>query len=279
MALDQCHANQSSRKAASPRHGHIHSLESFGTVDGPGIRAVIFMQGCLWRCKYCQNPDTWDLQGGKQRTVKDIMQILLEYKTYFKFSDGGVTVSGGEPLLQVDFLTELFKECGRHGIHTCLDTNGYVTHLTTAIHELIRYTDLFLLDIKQMDNQRHLQLTKMSNKPTLAFAEHLAELGKPVWIRYVILEGYTADSESAHALGRFLSPMKNIHKVELLPYHTLGAYKWVALGEHYELAGVKPPSPETVVEIANVLESYHLEVCQPYNDTSRKRIKMSGFSE
>ena len=277
MALEQHHSNQTSKNAVSTLYGHIHSLESFGTVDGPGIRLVIFMQGCLWRCKYCQNPDTWDLHGGKQQTVQDIMRIVLEYQAYFKFSGGGVTVSGGEPLLQAEFLKELFKECFRYGIHTCLDTNGYAAHLTEPIHELIRYTDLVLLDIKQMENQRHLQLTKMSNKPTLAFAEYLAERGKPVWVRYVIVEGYTTDLESAHALGRFLSPMKNVEKVELLPYHALGEYKWAALGEHYELTGVKPPASETVIEIADVLESYHLEVSQPSNDTFSKQKKTSGF--
>lgn len=240
--------------------GHIHSYETFGTVDGPGIRLIIFMQGCQWRCKYCHNRDTWDIHGGDILSVDELMNTILDYRYYFQVSDGGITVSGGEPTLQAGFVKELFNACQHEDIHTCLDTNGFIENYSTDINEMVAATDLTILDIKQMDNRRHLALTKISNKPTLHFAKHLASLNKPVWIRYVVVDGYTSDLESAHALGRFLQPMKNIQRVELLPYHELGKYKWAAIGEPYELDNIKPPSPTTLKAIHDVIAEYGLEV-------------------
>lgn len=246
--------------STSKQVGYIHSIDTFGTVDGPGIRMVVFMQGCQWRCQYCHNRDTWDLHAGDSMQVDDLMRMILDYRYYFDVSGGGLTVSGGEPILQSEFVKELFLACHEYGIHTCLDTNGFIEKYTPTINELVSETDLVLLDIKQMDNQRHIQITKISNKPTLQFAEHLASLNRPVWIRYVVLEGITSDLQSIQALGQFLEPMKNVERVELLPYHTLGKYKWAAMKQPYELEGAIPPTSKTLEAIHSILTGYGLDV-------------------
>lgn len=173
--------------------GRIHSVESFGTVDGPGIRFIAFMQGCLMRCKYCHNRDTWDLDGGKEVTVAELMEQIVSYRPFLEASCGGVTASGGEAVLQAEFVAELFKACKAEGIHTCLDTNGFVRKYTEVIDQLLDNTDLVLLDIKQMDDAKHIDLTKVSNQRTLQFAEYLAKRGQKTWIRYVVVGGYTDD--------------------------------------------------------------------------------------
>ncbi|MGB6138368.1 MAG: pyruvate formate-lyase-activating protein, partial [Shewanella sp.] len=184
--------------------GRIHSVESFGTVDGPGIRYIAFMQGCLMRCQYCHNRDTWDLDGGKLMSVDDIMSQVSSYQPFLEASGGGITASGGEAILQAQFVSELFKACKSQGIHTCLDTNGFVRKYEPVIDELLDNTDLVLLDIKQMDDAKHIDLTKVSNQRTLQFAQYLAKKGVRTWIRYVVVAGYTEDVESAIALADFI---------------------------------------------------------------------------
>ncbi|MCU8012642.1 pyruvate formate lyase 1-activating protein [Shewanella sp. SM74] len=232
--------------------GRIHSVESFGTVDGPGIRFITFMQGCLMRCQYCHNRDTWDLDGGKEVLVDELMSQIISYRPFLDASNGGVTASGGEAILQAEFVAELFTACQQEGIHTCLDTNGFVRKYTPVIDELLDHTDLVLLDIKHMNDEKHIELTKVSNHRTLQFAQYLAERNQATWIRYVVVGGFTDDEASALQLAEFIKPMKNIEKVELLPYHELGKHKWEAMGESYQLDGISPPSRETMEKIKAV---------------------------
>jgi len=235
--------------------GRIHSVESFGTVDGPGIRFIVFMQGCLMRCQYCHNRDTWDLHGGREVEVPELMAQIQSYRPFLEASGGGVTASGGEAILQAPFVAELFKACRREGIHTCLDTNGFVRKYSPVIDELLDNTDLVLLDIKQMDDKRHQDLTSVSNQRTLQFAEYLAKRGQATWVRYVVVDGFTDDEDSAIRLAEFVRPMANVEKVELLPYHELGRHKWEAMGEDYPLKHIRPPSTETMEKIKAVFVS------------------------
>lgn len=242
--------------AASNAVGHIHSFESCGTVDGPGIRFILFMQGCLMRCKYCHNRDTWDLHAGKDITVDELMKEVVTYKNFMKATGGGVTASGGEAILQAEFIRDWFRACHEQGINTCLDTNGYVRRYDAVIDELLDATDLVLLDLKQLNDEIHQDLIGVSNKRTLEFAKHLQKRNQRCWIRYVVVPGYTDDDDSAHRLGQFIQGMANIEKVELLPYHRLGQHKWETLGEQYALADVNPPSKETLERIQKILENY-----------------------
>ncbi len=240
--------------------GHVHSIETCGTVDGPGIRFIIFLQGCLMRCKYCHNRDTWDTETGKIMSVDELMADLVQYRNFMEASGGGVTVSGGEAMLQPEFVKAIFTACKQEGIHTCLDTNGFVRRLDDTVKGVLDVADLVLLDIKQMDNEKHIDLTHVSNKYTLDFAKYLAERNQAVYLRYVVVPGYTDCVEDAEALGKFIEPMKNIEKIELLPYHELGKHKWTAMGETYPLEGVSPPSHETMEEIKKTLLQYHNNV-------------------
>ncbi|WP_413700098.1 pyruvate formate lyase 1-activating protein [Psychromonas sp. KJ10-10] len=240
--------------------GHVHSIETCGTVDGPGIRFIIFLQGCLMRCKYCHNRDTWDLEGGKEMTVDELMKEILQYRHFINASGGGITISGGEAMLQPEFVKAMFQACRMEGIHTCLDTNGFVRKIDETTKGVLDVADLVLLDIKQMDNKKHIDLTHVSNKYTLEFAKYLAQQKQAVYLRYVVLPGYTDDLEDVHKLGQFIAPMKNIEKIELLPYHELGKHKWTAMGEVYPLDGVNPPSKETMEDIKNTLLQYNENV-------------------
>ncbi len=235
--------------------GRIHSWETCGTVDGPGIRFIVFLQGCLMRCLYCHNRDTWDLQGGKEVTVEEIMPQLLSYRHFFDASGGGITASGGEAALQLEFVHELFSACKAEGIHTCLDTNGMIRKHTEIVDKALAVTDLVLLDIKQMNDDIHQNLVGVSNKRTLQFAEYLHRIGKKTWIRYVVVPGYTDDDASAEQLADFLAPMENVEKVEMLPYHELGKHKWEAIGEAYQLDGVQPPPKETMERLKAIFLS------------------------
>lgn len=237
--------------------GHVHSIETCGTVDGPGIRFIIFLQGCLMRCKYCHNRDTWDLDGGKETTVEELMTELLQYRHFMNASGGGITISGGEAMLQPEFVRAMFEACRLEGIHTCLDTNGFVRRIDDTTKSVLDVADLVLLDIKQMDNKKHIDLTHVSNKYTLDFARYLAEQNQPVYLRYVVVPGYTDCLEDAHSLGKFIEPMKNIEKIEMLPYHELGKHKWTAMGEIYPLDGVSPPSREVMEDVKNILLQYN----------------------
>ena len=222
--------------------GYIHSLESFGTVDGPGIRYVVFMQGCPMRCLYCHNPDTWEVGKGNVMTADEILE---QYKKNISFySRGGLTVTGGEPLLQIDFLIELFTKAKAEGIHTCIDTSGitYSESNTTYIEKLdllMKLTDLVMLDIKHIDKDKHKELTSHSNEGILAFAKYLEKKGIPLWVRHVIVEGYTDDPVYLHKLGRFIGGLKNLKALDVLPYHSMGVSKYEALGIPYPLAHLK----------------------------------------
>ena len=205
----------------------IHSFESLGAVDGPGLRFVVFMQGCHMRCQYCQNRDTWDMHAGTLYSVEDLKKKIMKYKNYI-MPHGGVTISGGEPLLQTPFLISLFEELKKEGIHTCIDTAGNL-EITTEIAKLIDLTDLFLLDIKCINDKICIPLTGFSNKKELAFARYLSEHGKPMWIRQVLIPGITDIEEDLLQLKDFISTLKTVEKVEFLPYHNLGKFKWEKL--------------------------------------------------
>lgn len=234
-------------------NGKIHSIETFGTVDGPGIRFVIFMQGCTLKCKYCHNRDTWNVKAGNPTSVSELVKEILKYKSYIDNSDGGVTVSGGEPLLQAEFVTELFKELKNLGIHTALDTSGALP-ISDQIKELLKYTDLVLLDIKHINPEKCVNLTGFTNKNTLEFAKYLSNINLPVWIRQVLVPGYTDDKFDLLDLKKFIENLSNVEKVELLPYHNLGKFKWDEIGDTYELADVTPPTPEEIEKAKSLLE-------------------------
>ena len=232
--------------------GRVHSFETFGAVDGPGIRFVIFMQGCSLQCKYCQNRDTWEINAGNQYSAEELLNKILKYKNYFLASGGGVTVSGGEPLLQYKFLIELFTLLKKENIHTAIDTSGNVD-LTDDMKKLIDLTDLFLLDIKCINDEICKKLTGVSNKKELAFAKYLSSINKPMWIRQVLVPGITDKEEDLLKLKDFIHSLNSVQKVEILPYHDLGRFKWEELGLKYELDGVSPATPEDVSRAKKIL--------------------------
>jgi len=231
--------------------GRIHSFESFGTVDGPGIRFVVFMQGCALRCRYCHNPDTWDLSGGTPYTVAQVMAKIERYLPYFAASGGGVTISGGEPVLQLPFLRELLAACQAKGIHTALDTAGWIE--PAALAPLLSCLDLILLDIKHIDADCHLALCGQSNRKVLRLARFLARQGFPFWVRHVVVPGYTDDTAHLARLGRFLGRLPSLQRLELLPYHRLGEHKWENLGLPYTLAGVAPPDAAKLAAVRRII--------------------------
>ena len=237
--------------------GRIHSFESFGTVDGPGIRFVVFMQGCPLRCQYCHNPDTWEGSDGTEYSASEVAARVARYKNYYG-DKGGVTVSGGEPLLQMDFVIELFRLCKAQGITTCADTTGITFNPndpeSVKKHErLLEVCDLFLLDIKHIDLDKHKMLTGLSNERPLAFAKFLSNHGKRVWIRHVLVPTLTDDDESLKKLRAFLDTLTSVEKVEVLPYHTMGEVKYEKLGIPYPLKGVQPPTKERVLNAKRIL--------------------------
>lgn len=229
--------------------GKIHSIESFGSVDGPGVRFVIFTQGCHMRCQFCHNPDTWNMEDGEEMSADDLLKQALRYKSYWK-NKGGITVSGGEPLLQMDFLIELFTKAKANGVNTTLDTSGNPftrkEPFFSRFKELMEVTDLVMLDIKQIDDEKHKMLTGWSNANILDMAEYLSETGKPMWIRHVLVPGGSDDDELLKRLDAFIKTLKNVDRVEVLPYHTLGTFKYEELGIDYPLKGVNPPSKERI---------------------------------
>lgn len=235
--------------------GRIHSFESFGTVDGPGIRFVVFMQGCPMRCKYCHNPDTWLVGGGTEYVAEQVANNALRYKNYFA-GGGGVTVSGGEPLMQAEFVTELFTLLKQNGVHTALDTSGVLFNGANKakIDGLLSVTDLVLLDIKHIDGAEHEKLTGHSNQNVLNFAKYLSDIGKPMWIRHVLVTGITDDDGYLNRLADFIGGLKTVQKVEVLPYHTLGVSKYERLGADYPLKGLQPPSAERVKNAKKILD-------------------------
>lgn len=272
--------------------GYIHSTESFGAVDGPGIRFVVFLQGCKMRCKYCHNPETWNLVADysrlysedlgeaereelakrieentkmlkdkgiklEARTPEDVLKQALRYKPYWK-GDGGITVSGGEALLQIDFLIEFFKLAKAEGIHTAIDTAGNPftreEPFFSKFRELMKVTDLFILDIKQIEDQKHRDLTGFTNANILDLAQYLSEQGKHMWIRHVLVPGITTDEEDLRKTDAFIHTLKTVDKVEVLPYHKLGIQEWERLGIPYQLEGIDPPTAEQLKLAKDILE-------------------------
>ena len=246
-------------KDCSQNKGRIHSIESFGSVDGPGIRFVIFMQGCHMRCQFCHNPDTWEMEAGEEKTADELLAQALRYKTYWGAS-GGITVSGGEPLLQIDFLIELFTKAKAKGVHLTIDTSGHPftreEPFFSKFNELMKVTDLVMLDIKQIDDAAHKTLTGWTNANILDMARYLSDMGKPIWIRHVLVPGGSDQDEFLKQLDTFIKTLKTVEKIEVLPYHTLGEYKWQELGMEYPLKGVEPPEKE---RIENAKKLLHVE--------------------
>ncbi len=230
----------------------IHSIESFGTVDGPGVRFVIFTQGCPLRCKYCHNPDTWNRLGGYDISIDELLRQIDDVSVFIK--NGGVTVTGGEALLQAKAISVLFKALKDRQIHTCIDTSGFAP-ITEDVKEMLKYTDLVLLDIKVLDDEKHKYLTGVSNKTILEFARYLDENDIPIWIRHVVLPSFNDTKEDLEQLKKYVESIKNLVKVEVLPYHELGIMKWQKLKMNYELGHIKPPSKQRINEIKEYLRS------------------------
>lgn len=230
----------------------IHSIETFGTVDGPGVRFVTFFQGCNLECKYCHNRDTWNINDGTYISVDDLFNNILKYKTYI-MPNGGFTASGGEPLLQPYFLISLFKKLKEANIHTAIDTSGMV-EITDTIKELLSLTDLVLLDIKHIIPEKSKELVGFSNEKELAFAKYLSDNNIPVWIRQVIIPGVTDNEDDLLKLKDFLNPLNNVKKVELLPYHNLGKHKWETLGVEYKLNDTRPATSEDIKRAKEILK-------------------------
>jgi pyruvate formate lyase activating enzyme len=238
--------------------GRIHSVESCGTVDGPGIRFVVFTQGCPLRCLYCHNPDCRHIEDGKEVTVDELIEEIQKYRSYMRYSGGGVTVTGGEPLMQPQFVREIFRRCQELGIHTALDTSGYVPiHLAKPVLECV---DLVLLDIKSFDPKIYRKVTSVSLEPTLQFAQYLSEIKKPAWIRFVLVPNLTDPEENIEGLARFVSELDNVEVVEVLPFHKMGEYKWEQLGLDYQLRNTPPASPELVEKAKAIFQGYGLQV-------------------
>ncbi|MCD8081981.1 MAG: pyruvate formate lyase-activating protein [Clostridiales bacterium] len=236
--------------------GRVHSLETFGLVDGPGVRCVVFLQGCRMRCQYCHNPETWRTDAGEPWTAGKLFEKVYRYHNYWK-QKGGVTVSGGEPLLQMDFVTEFFLLAKEKGVNTALDTAGNPFSADKEYLErfdrLMAVTDLFLLDIKAVDGSLHHSLTGWDNENILAMARYLADHGKEMWIRHVLVPGLTDSEEELSALRDFARGLPTLKRIEVLPYHTLGRFKWEKLGIPYSLDGVPVPTQEEVARAEKIL--------------------------
>lgn len=249
--------------------GYIHSTESFGTVDGPGVRFVIFLQGCPMRCKYCHNPDTWEMNTGTVRSAQSLIQDYQRNAAFY--SSGGITVTGGEALLQIDFLLELFKLAKEKKIHTCLDTSGITYYpgessYKKKLDELMKMTDLVLLDIKHIDPKVHKELTGHDNSRILEFAKYLAEKEIPVWVRHVVVPGITDDHEGLNGLGAFIATLSNVKALDVLPYHVMGVSKYKELNIPYPLEGVEPATQEQAKHAREI-------ILKAFREVRRKSMK------
>ena len=238
--------------------GYIHSLESFGSVDGPGVRYVIFLSGCAMRCQFCHNPDTWNMQAGTPYTADELLEKALRYRSYWG-SKGGITVSGGEPLLQIDFLLELFTKAKEKVVHTTLDTCGNPftreEPFFSKFEKLMEVTDLVMLDIKHMDEEQHVLLTGQKNDNILDMAKYLSDTGKSMWIRHVLVPERSDRDDYLWKLHDFIEKLDHVERVEVLPYHTLGVYKWKELGIPYGLEGIEPPTQERIQNANEILKT------------------------
>lgn len=238
--------------------GFIHSLESFGTVDGPGVRFVVFCQGCPMRCQYCHNPDTWAIGSGTRMSAEAVMSQFMKNHEFYQ--NGGITVTGGEPLLQIDFLLELFRLAKQNKIHTCIDTSGITYHPKASdynrkLDELMTLTDLVMLDIKHIDPESHRSLTGQDNADILAFAQYLDAKNVPLMIRHVLVPGITSDPTHLKELGRFMAGLHNVKSLDVLPYHVMGVRKYEELGIEYPLAGIEPATKEEAIQARNIILS------------------------
>ncbi|MDD9147749.1 pyruvate formate-lyase-activating protein [Sporolactobacillus sp. CQH2019] len=244
-------------------YGYIHSTESFGAVDGPGIRFVVFVQGCRMRCQYCHNPDTWKTQVGTKMSADEVLEKALPYRNFWG-TEGGITISGGEVLLQTDFALDLFRKAKALGIHTCLDTAGQPFTRTEPFfgkfRQLMAVTDLLLVDIKEIDPEKHRQLTGFPNDNILDMCRYLSDINKPVWIRHVLVPGRTDFDEDLICLDRFIRTLGNVRRVEVLPYHTMGVAKYHQMGIRYRLEDIEPPTRERVQNAEQLLH------CTAYTD-------------
>ena len=237
--------------------GYIHSLETFGTVDGPGVRFVVFFQGCPMRCQYCHNPDTWKIEDGQEMDADEIISRYLRNESFY--TTGGITATGGEPMVQIDFLTELFTKAKEHGIHTALDTSGIMFPGVDAgeafekVENLMKVTDLVMLDIKHIDEDEHQKLTGQSNKRIIEFARYLDSIKKPVWIRHVVVPGITLYQEYLQRLGEFMATLKNVKALDVLPYHTMGKTKYENLGMEYPLGNTREATKQEAKAAKNII--------------------------
>lgn len=237
--------------------GLIHSFETFGTKDGPGIRFVLFMQGCPLRCLYCHNPDTWNIADKKHElSPEEVLSDILKIKSFIR--NGGVTVSGGEPLLQSEFVTELFKLCKTEGLHTAVDTSGYV--LNNKVKEVLEYTDLVLLDIKHINPEKYKNLTARPLEPTFRFMEYLSEIQKPVWLRYVLVPGFTDDAEDLNNWAVYASKFENVERVDILPFHQMGLHKWEEIEQQYKLKDVLTPTQAEIENAESIFRNNGLKL-------------------
>ena len=239
--------------------GLIHSVESCGTVDGPGIRFIVFLSGCSLRCQYCHNPDTSFKRRGKERTVEDVLEEISRYASFLKTAKGGVTISGGDPLFQPDFTRALLHGCKEMGLHTCIDTSGHLG--CNADDALLADTDLVLLDIKAWNPEQYKHVTGQNLQPTLDFAEKLAARGIPMWLRYVLVPGLTDQLEDITALARYAAGLGNVQRVDVLPFHQMGKFKWVELGLEYPLMELEPPAQELTVKVRSIFRENGFPTC------------------
>lgn len=236
--------------------GYIHSIETFGTVDGPGVRYVVFMQGCPMRCLYCHNPDTWDLNIGQEKTTDEIITDYERYRPFLK--DGGITITGGEPLMQIDFLIELFEKAYEKDIHTCIDTSGITFNekspkMMEKFDRLMKVTDLVMIDIKHIDSKEHIKLTSQPIEPILAFVKYLESKEVPIWVRHVVVPTITDNEEFLYRLGYFIGGLSNLKALDVLPYHDMGKVKYEQLNIDYPLKDIESLPKEEAVKAREII--------------------------
>lgn len=260
FAPERCDASRAFvvKEAGRDDRGFLHSIHTGSVVDGPGVRMVLWTTGCLLRCQYCHNPDTWHMKDGRPMTLEQVMAEIEKYRRFMQVAKGGVTISGGEPMVQAPFVARIFRECKERGIHTCLDTNGFLTERMRD--EDLEAVDLVLLDIKSFDPKTHLRVTGQPVEPVLTFAARLAALGKPMWIRFVLVPGLTDDPENVEGLAAFVATLPNVERVEVLPFHQMGASKWERRGIPYPLRDTRPPDRVLVDRVVDQFRSHGLDV-------------------
>jgi len=244
------------REARPVAHGFVHSKDAGGAVDGPGIRYVLFVSGCPLRCQYCHNPDTWHRKHGKETTSREIMAEIASYSNFLKRAKGGITISGGEPLTQVEFVAEVFHGAKAMGLHTALDTSGFLGKRVSD--EMLEDIDLVLLDIKAFTEETYHEVTGAELQPTIDFARRLSEKGKKIWLRYVLVPGLTDKLDEIAGLAAFAAELGVVERVDILPFHKLGEFKWKECGRDYQLGDTEPPSPELVGKVRDIFKAHGL---------------------